>query len=191
MWVSLREGYTVKFFFQSISWNTVSGSFQETWNTFLKYFCFSIQHSLRMFLINKKIVFVEKRYRVKFSSIKKYLLLTKQKQKKFKTYLMKPCSKTRSGKSACANIFLELPLTNSGIILEWMQHMLLIIHWLLYTDYLKLHTFWQLQFWHSRRSRIHKQPPEVLLKILQVLQENTCAGVSFLQSCKPSGLQRY
>ena len=124
------------FLSEYISWNTVSGSFQETWNTFLKYFCFSIQHSLRMFLINKKIVFAEKRYRVKFSSIKKYLLLTKQKQKKFKTYLMKPCLKTRSGKSACANIFLELPLTNSGIILEWMQHhaidhTLTFIQWLL------------------------------------------------------------
>ena len=40
------------------------------------------EHSLRMFLINKKIVFTEKRYRVKFSSIKKHLLLIKQKQKK-------------------------------------------------------------------------------------------------------------
>ena len=39
------------------------------------------EHSLRMFLINKKIVFPEKRYRVKFGSIKKHLLLTKQKQK--------------------------------------------------------------------------------------------------------------
>ena len=33
------------------------------------------EHSLRIFLINKKIVFTEKRYRVKFSSIKKDLLL--------------------------------------------------------------------------------------------------------------------
>ena len=41
----LREGYTVKFFFQGISWNTVSGSFHETWNNFMKYFYFSIQHS--------------------------------------------------------------------------------------------------------------------------------------------------
>ena len=41
----LREGYTMKFFFQGISWNTVSGSFRETWNTFMKYFYFSIQHS--------------------------------------------------------------------------------------------------------------------------------------------------
>ena len=39
------------------------------------------EHSLRMFLINKKIVFTEKRYRVKFSSIKKDLLLIKQKPK--------------------------------------------------------------------------------------------------------------
>ena len=42
------------------------------------------EHSLRMFLINKKIVFTEKRYRVKFSSIKKHLLLIKQKQKNSK-----------------------------------------------------------------------------------------------------------
>ena len=41
----LREGYTVKFFFQGISWNTVSGSFHETWNNFMKYFYFSMQHS--------------------------------------------------------------------------------------------------------------------------------------------------
>ena len=58
-----REIYTAEFFFQSISWNTVLGSFQ---NTFMKYFYFSIQHSLRMFLINKKIKFTEKRYPVKF-----------------------------------------------------------------------------------------------------------------------------
>ena len=180
----------MKFFFQGISWNTVSGSFHETWNTFMKYFYFSIQHSeavvqmcsvkkvfleisqnsqentctrvsfliklqawglqlylkkslaqvfscefcgiskntfsyrtplvaasehsLRMFLINKKIVFTEKRYRVKFSSIKKHLLLIKQKQKNSKIpkrIWMKPCSKTRSAKSGCANIFLELSLT--------------------------------------------------------------------------------
>ena len=94
----LREGYTVKFFFQSISRNTVSGSFHETWNTFMKCFYFSIQHSLRMFLTNKKNVFAEKRYRVKNSKIPKRIW-------------MKPCSKTRSDKSTCANIFLELPLT--------------------------------------------------------------------------------
>ena len=38
----LRQGYIVKIFFQSISWNTVSGAFDETWTTFMKYFCFSI-----------------------------------------------------------------------------------------------------------------------------------------------------
>ena len=42
------------------------------------------EHSLRMVFINKKIVFTEKRYRVKFSSISKHLLLIKQKQKKSK-----------------------------------------------------------------------------------------------------------
>ena len=47
----------------------------------MKYFYFSIQYSLRMFLINKKIVFTEKRYRVKFNNIKNYLLHIKQNQK--------------------------------------------------------------------------------------------------------------
>ena len=57
------------------------------------------------------------------------------------------------------------------------DHTLTFIHWLL------IMTYWHLQFWHSRRSRIHKQPPEVFLKILQISQESTCAGVSFLQRC--------
>ena len=79
---------------------------------------------------------------------------------------MKLCLKTRSDKSACVNIFLELPLTNSGIILEWMLHhaidtTLTFIHWLFI--YL---TFITLAFRHSYRSRIQKQPPEVFLKIL-------------------------
>ena len=43
--IPLREGYAVKFFFQDISWNIVSGSVHETWNNFMKYFYFSIQHS--------------------------------------------------------------------------------------------------------------------------------------------------
>ena len=65
---------------------------------------------------------------------------------------------------------------------------LLIIHWLLYIDYLSLYTCLHLQFWRSRRSKIHKQPQEVFLNILQISQESTCVGLSFLQSCKPSGL---
>ena len=104
---------TLKFFFQGISWNAVSGWFHKTWKTFMKCFYFNTQHSLRTFFINKKIVFTEKRYRVKFNSIKKYLLLIKQKQKNSKIpkrIWMKPCSKTRSAKSGCANIFLELSL---------------------------------------------------------------------------------
>ena len=42
------------------------------------------EHSLRMFLTNEKTVFTEKRYRVKFSSVKKHSLLIKQKQKNLK-----------------------------------------------------------------------------------------------------------
>ena len=51
-----------------------------------------------------------KKYCVKFNSIKKYLLYIKQKQKNSKIpkrIRMKPCLKTMSDKSACANIFLE------------------------------------------------------------------------------------
>ena len=56
----------------------------------MKYFHFSTQHLLRKFFINKKIVFTEKRYRVKFKSIKKYFVTHKAKTKKLKnikTYL--------------------------------------------------------------------------------------------------------
>ena len=62
----------------------------------------------------KKNVITEKRYRVKFDSIKKSLLFIKQKQKNSKIpkrIRMKSCSKTRSGKSACADIFVDLSLT--------------------------------------------------------------------------------
>ena len=86
-----REGYTVKSFFQGISWNTVSGWFHDTWNNFMKYFYFRTQDSLRtlepninsincIHFINKKLC-LQERYRVKFNSLKKYLLLIKQKQK--------------------------------------------------------------------------------------------------------------
>ena len=62
------------------------------------------------------------------------------------------------------------------------DHTLTFIHWLLIIIYL--------QFWHSRRSGIHKQPPEVFLKILLISQENTpkkdpCTGV-FLGSLRNS-----
>ena len=96
---------------------------------------------------------------------------------------MKPFLKTTRDKSACANVFLELPLTTSGIIFEWMQHHAMdhTLTYTLYIDYL----------WHSHRNKIQKHPPKVFLKNLQISQENTCVGVSFLESCKPPGLQRY
>ena len=57
----IRQGYTVKLFFQIISWNTVSWDmkyFHETWNTFalvsnFHWVCFSSV---------KKILFIKKRY---------------------------------------------------------------------------------------------------------------------------------
>ena len=52
-------------------------------------------------------MFREKWYRVKFN--RKDIM---QKKSKISKHIwMKPCSKTRSNKSTCANIFLELPLT--------------------------------------------------------------------------------
>ena len=54
----LKARYTVKRFFQSISWNTVSGTFHEIWSILMKHFYLTlvpyITVSLRTFLINKK-----------------------------------------------------------------------------------------------------------------------------------------
>ena len=84
-----------------------------SWNTFTLLFKF---HCVRSSSINKiEIVFTEKKYLLKFNSIKLYLLLIKQKQRNSKIperIWIKPWLKTRSDKSACANIFLELPSTN-------------------------------------------------------------------------------
>ena len=71
-----------------------------------------------------------------------------------------------------------------SIITPW----LLIIHLLLYIDYLYIIYYLHLQFWHSHWSRFQKQPPKLFLKILQIFQENTCIGsilykVASLQAC--------
>ena len=70
----------------------------------------------------------------------------------------------------------------------WNQYnfVLLIIHLLLYIDCLYIIYYLHLQFWYSHW--IQKQSPELLLKILQILQENTCVGslfykVASLQAC--------
>ena len=68
---------------------------------------------------------------------------------------------------------------------------LLIIHWL-FIYLLLIHLI-------LPTLTIMTQPPEQnseaaaggVLKKPQISQENTCVGVCFLQSCKPSGLQRY
>ena len=54
--VFLRQGDTVKPFFQSISWNTVSGIFDETWNTFTlvsKFHCVCFSSIKKLFLQRK------------------------------------------------------------------------------------------------------------------------------------------
>ena len=89
IWCFSRWGHTVKLFFQSISWNIVSGAFMKheilSWNYFTLVSKF---HYLRFSSI-KKNVFPEERYLLKYNSIKQYLLLIKQKQKfkKTKMYL--------------------------------------------------------------------------------------------------------
>ena len=67
--------------------------------------------------------------------------------------------------------------------------MLLIIHWLLYNDY--LYTYLHLQFWQSRRSRIHKQPPEVFLNFFaNFTGKHLCWSLFFtkLQAFRPATL---
>ena len=57
---SLKGRIHCENFFSTISWNTVSGSFHETWNTFMKYFYFSIQNSEAVFqTCSVKKVFLE------------------------------------------------------------------------------------------------------------------------------------
>ena len=94
-------------------------------------------------------MFTEKRYRVKFSSIKKDLFLIKQKQKKFKntkTYLNETMLENQERqKWMCQHIFRTF--VNYLIpALSWNECniMLLIIHSLLYNDY--LYTYLHLQF---------------------------------------------
>ena len=61
--------------------------------------------------------------------------------------------------------------------------MLLIIHY--------LYTYLHLQFWHSRRSRIHKQPPEVFLKFFaNFTGKHLCWSLFFtkLQAFRPATL---
>ena len=43
--LSVKERIHCEIFLSRISWDTVSGSFHETWNNFMKYFYLSIQHS--------------------------------------------------------------------------------------------------------------------------------------------------
>ena len=80
---------------------------------------------MRTFLINKKNLFTQKRYLVKFNCIKMVFVTHKAETKKLKitkTYLNETIFETRSDKSAFANIILELPLTNA------IDHTLTFIH---------------------------------------------------------------
>ena len=82
-------------------------------------------------------------------------------------------------------------------MLEWMQHDAIdhtndvtrtFLHWLLIIIYLHL------KFWHSRRSRIRKQPPELFLKILQITRKHLCWSLFFtkLPAFRPATLlKRY
>ena len=110
------------------------------------------------------------------------MFLIKQKQRKFKkikTYLNETIVENRSDKNSRDNTFLEHRLTNSGI--NECNIILLIIHSLLIT-----YTY---TYSYNYETFIQKQSS--FLKISQMSQGNTCVGVSFLQSCEPSGLQLY
>ena len=69
--------------------------------------------------------------------------------------------------------------------------MLLIIHWLLYIDYLWLYTYLHLQFWHSRPNKIRKQPPELFLKkFANFTGKHLCWSIFFtnMQTFRPATL---
>ena len=97
--------------------------------------------------------------------------------------------KTKRDKSACVNVFLKLPFTNSSIILEWMQHYamdhtltytLYILYMITYTSYIA-YTY---NYNTATCNIIQKQPPEVFLKILdcKVIKKrllNRCFPVKF------------
>ena len=106
---SFRAFHEIQFQGHFIAWNTFKHEILS-WNSFTLAFKF---YCVRFSSIKKLCLQLE-RYRVKFNSTNKYLLLIKQKQKNSKIpkrIWMKPCSKTRGGKSVSANIFLELSLT--------------------------------------------------------------------------------
>ena len=117
---ALKGRIHCKIFLSEHSWNIVSGAFHEPWNTFMKYFYFSIWMSLRMFLTNTKNCI----YREKISSDSKNLIAlifinniccSKQKQKnkkRPKRIWIKPWLKNRNDKKACVSLFLELRLTD-------------------------------------------------------------------------------
>ena len=89
---------------------------------------------------------------------------------------MKPCSKTRSDKSACVNIYLELPLFR-----HYLGMNALIILCLLTLTILT----------QSPEQNSYATPRRVLKNFANFTGKHLCWSLFFLQSCKPSGLQRY
>ena len=147
---ALKGRIHCKIFLSEHSWNIVSGAFHEPWNTFMKYFYFSIWMSLRMFLTNTKNCI----YREKISSDSKNLIAlifinniccSKQKQKnkkRPKRIWIKPWLKNRNDKKHVLAYSQNFGwLTNSNIIFEWMLYhtidqTIIFINWLLLTFYL-------------------------------------------------------
>ena len=139
-------------------------------------------------LSSKKNVITEKRYRVKFDSIKKSLLLIKQKQKKFKNTKTYPneIMFENQERQKCMCWHICRPFVNYLIpALCWNECniMVLITH-----NYILTYTYNSdaavgAEFISSRRRYSEK--------FWKILQESTCIGVSFLLSYKPLGLHRY
>ena len=131
----------MKYSFWGISW---------PWNTFMKYFYFSIWMSLRMFLTNTKNCI----YREKISSDSENLIVlifinniccSKQKdknKKRPKRIWIKSWLKNRNDKKHVLAYFQNFGwLTNSNIIFEWMLHhtidqTIIFTYWLLLTFYI-------------------------------------------------------
>ena len=146
----LGEGYTVKFFFQSVSWNTVSGAFHEPWNTFMKYFYFSISN----IIVNVSHQYKDCVYREKISSDSENLIAlilinnifcSKQKQKSQKDQSVSEWNhtwKTGATKKHMLAYFQNFGwMTNSSIIFEWVLHLtidhtMIFMYWLLFTCYI-------------------------------------------------------
>ena len=119
----------------------------------MKDFYFSIQDSLRMFLINKSIVFAEKWYRIKFN--RKDIVQKIQKYQNVSEW-------NHVRKPGATNV-------HANILTIWLRHYFGMNAESCYWSYIDFYTLITCNYIladtdnsDSRRRRIHKEPPEVL-----------------------------